>query len=69
MFLWAKFLSSSLITKVLIGLGLSLAIGYGSAYLIRGYKEIKQNLYRSKTIKENKKHVKEECAYGFTDNC
>ena len=69
MLLWAKFLSSSLLTKILLIGGIGLGLAYGGAFLTGLYKTAKQNLYRHEVKKENKKNVKKECAYGFTDTC
>jgi len=69
MFLLTKFLSYSLLTKVLIIGVIGLGLAYAGAYLTKGYKLAKQKHYRHSIIKENKKNLKKECAYGFTDNC
>ena len=56
-------------SKIAFGILLLLGLSYGAAYSIKLYKKSKQHLYRNELIKENFKHVKEDCAYTFDRKC
>ena len=64
-----NFLGLPLLIKVGLCAVLGLGLAYGGAYLVRGYKQVKQYNLRQDVIKSNKSNVKKPCAYSLTERC
>lgn len=53
----------------ILGVGAVIGLSYLGAYGVKTYRKIKQHNLRHTIIKENKAHVKHDCAYRIDIRC
>ena len=62
-------ITSGLVFKILVGLGLSLGFLYGGAYLTGAWKNYKQIKREEKVLKKGLENKEKKCSFSLTEFC